>query len=128
MSLLDDQPLDLKEQRAIATATTSSAAKEWWAGLPDNTRRAVIQKTLAALATATEPRDIGTLTRSLIMMDKLDFEREQGAKPGATHNTQINIYGTPAATKALQSEDGRNALSRLRDVIKGGDAAPPSEA
>lgn len=80
MSLLDDEPLDKFEQRTIERSLKTKDAKEWWAGLPENTRRAVIQKTLAALAAAKEPRDIGTLTRSLVMMDKLDFEREQAAK------------------------------------------------
>jgi hypothetical protein len=75
----------------IARVATSRDAKEWWAGLPDNTRRAVIQKTLNALAKAELPRDIGTLTRALVAMDKLDFERERLERGHG--GTTINVSG-----------------------------------
>ncbi len=78
----------------VAALATGSNAKEWWAGLPDNTRRAVIQKTLAALAKAEDARDIGTLTRSLVMMDKLDFEREKLAKESSKPPEQhLHLHG-----------------------------------
>lgn len=90
MSLHDDHPLDLKEQRALGAALAIPEADRWWAGLPDNTRRAIMQKLLAALAKAEAPRDIGSLTRSLMKADELDLKRTQ-RPPGVTHNTQVNI-------------------------------------
>lgn len=77
MSLHDDQPLDKLEQRALARAFQTPEAGSWWDGLPPNTRRAIMQKLLSALANAHKPRDIGTLTRSLMKADELDLKRQQ---------------------------------------------------
>lgn len=97
MSLHDDQPLDLKEQRAIGAAFTTPEADRWWSGLPETTRKAIMQKLLGALAKADSPRDIGSLTRSLMKADELDLKRTQRPS-GVTHNTQVNIdaRGGPA--------------------------------
>lgn len=93
MSLHDDQPLDLKEQRAIGAAFTTPEADRWWSGLPETTRKAIMQKLLGALAKADSPRDIGSLTRSLMKADELDLKRQQAAQgqPGTVNNTQINV-------------------------------------
>lgn len=91
MSLHDDQPLDLKEQRALGAALVTPDAKSWWAGLPPNTRKAIMQKLLTALAAATEPRDVGSLARSLMVADKIDMERAKEAGPNIVNNTQVNI-------------------------------------
>ena len=113
MSLHDDEPLDLKEQRALSAALQSPEAESWWAGLPANTRRAVIQKLLASLAKAETPRDIGTLTRSLVMMDKVDLERAKLAleeRKGETPEQHLHLHGGPAqmfqdVIKAIRERD-----------------------
>lgn len=89
MSLRDDEPLTRQEARIVATSATSRHAKEWWAGLPDTMRSAIIRKTAKAFLEATTPRDIGTLSRALIAMDRLDLERERLAA-GVTATTTIN--------------------------------------
>lgn len=90
MSLHDDQPLDQKEQGALARSLVTPEADKWWAGLPPNTRKAIMQKLLGALAKADSPRDIGTLSRSLMKADELDLKRAQGT-PDIVNNTQVNI-------------------------------------
>lgn len=124
MSLHDDQPLDQKEQGALARSLMlpEHERKEWWAGLPDNTRKAIMQKLLGALAKAESPRDIGTLTRSLIAADKLDLEREKiarGIAGGTVNNTQVNINGGPA-------EMFRELIREVHDA-RATDLAPAAE-
>lgn len=92
MSLHDDQPLDQKEQGALARSLATPEADQWWAGLPPNTRRAIMNKLISALAKAESPRDIGTLSRSLMKADELDLKRQQGVGAGGiVNNTQINV-------------------------------------
>lgn len=69
----------MKDQRALGAALATPDADSWWAGLPDNTRRAIMNKLISALAKAESPRDIGTLSRSLMKADELDLKRKQGA-------------------------------------------------
>ena len=119
MSLLDDQPLDQKEQGALARsfALPERERKEWWAGLPDNARKAIMQKLLGALARAEAPRDIGSLTRSLIAADRLDLEREKlergPAQPGVVNNTQNVLIGIPGGLAAL-------TIDQLRALVADG--------
>lgn len=75
MGLHDDEPLDLKDQRALRTALHSKEAPLWWAGLPDHIRRAIMHKLVSALDRATKPRDIGTITTSLFTAQRLDIEQ-----------------------------------------------------
>lgn len=92
MSLHDDQPLDLKEERALkaALALPEQDRKSWWAGLPDTTRKAIMQKLVGALAKAEAPRDIGSLARSLMTADRLDIEREKLAQ-GPAQNNHLHV-------------------------------------
>lgn len=93
MSLHDDQPLDGYERGALARSLATPEAEDWWAGLPPNTRRAIMNKLIAALAKAESPRDIGTLSRSLMKADELDLKRRQGAPassaPGSNAPTEM---------------------------------------
>lgn len=77
MSLHDDEPLTSYEQGALGRALATPEADKWWAGLPPNTRRAIMQKLLGALANARTPRAIASLSRSLMKADELDLKRAQ---------------------------------------------------
>lgn len=127
MSLNDDEPLTGYEQGALGRSLATPEADKWWAGLPPNTRKAIMQKLLSALSKAESPRDIGTLSRSLMKADELDLKRQQGV--GNTFNgpVQINI-GEQPIPKALQSEDGRNVLNELRRVAFDSDPAASGKA
>lgn len=93
MSLHDDQPLDTKEERALKASLMLPAPERsaWWDGLPENARRAIMQKLLNAYAKADTPRDIGTLARALMAAERLDIEREKlKVGGGVVNNTQVN--------------------------------------
>ena len=78
-----------------------------------------MQKLLTALAAATEPRDIGSLARSLMVADKIDMERAKEAGPNIVNNTQVNIdaRGNEALVaefkKQLTLEEREKLLAKL---------------
>lgn len=97
-----------KERRALLRFL---AMPGWYDGLPDNTKRAVMGKVLAALNEAKSARDIGSITRALAMLERNDairaqLELDQGRtdRPGITINGPVQINaGTPLA-KLLESD------------------------
>jgi hypothetical protein len=100
------------EARIVAALATSPNAKEWWAGLPDNMRGAIIRKTAKAFMDATTVRDIGTLSRALIAMDKLDFEREKLAHGAQPQHNHLHLHGELATMSAEELREYRNRIRR----------------
>ena len=66
-----------------------------------------MQKLLAALAKAETPRDIGTLTRSLMKADELDAKREESERSAPSVKADITIIM-------------RDYLAHLKASVNGG--------
>lgn len=101
-----------------------TAINKGW-NIPADKRQEILSACYDVLANGESERDRMTAAKILVAANGQDIRLAEVAlnaakatAPAVVNNTQVNVY----QTKALDSEDGRNALARLRDVIKGGDA------
>lgn len=67
------------------------------------------------------------IAKTFGLLDRVDAEREKAMAviaPPTTVNNTLNI----TLTRALESEDGRDIVARLRDMVADSDAAAPGKA